>query len=293
MNERFAAEPSACDTHVELKYLLEKFGPATGRYLAEYPDGGWERQLRAHIESWGQEQRTRALTLLRRARERWSLVRSPGCPYEHSSTWLANVEKVQSTPRRFDQVVVSRANAGNFASLDELDLPPTAAEPVLARAAHYVRSSRTLLVTAPELHFIDPYLDPCDASRVCVLQEMLREAATGNCEGAFVWVSAGRLKRSICESVACLRQAAVKSGFKSPRRITLRTFTDAARSFKVHDRYLLCLSGAIRFEHGFQELTGRRTARVSPEGPPSHSNLVETFMEDQHDMDIEDFSVDA
>ncbi|HET6599480.1 MAG TPA: hypothetical protein VFG60_05915, partial [Burkholderiaceae bacterium] len=73
----------------------------------------------------------------------------------------------------------------------------------------------------------------------------------------------------------------------------LRTFTDAARSVKVHDRYLLCLFGAIRFEHGFQELTGGRTARVSPENPSSHTTLVETFMEGRHDMDIEDFPVDA
>ena len=293
MNERFAAEPSACDTALEFKYLLEKFGPATGRYLAAYPDVGWELQLRTHLEPWDELQRARALTSLRRAKEARSLVRSPGCAYEQSSTWLSNVEKVQMTMRRFDQVVVSRANAGTFASIDDLDLPPTAAVPVLARAADYVRSSRMLLVTGPELHFIDPYLDPVDASRVRVLEEMLREAATGKCEGAVVWVAAGRLKCSVGESIASLKRAALKSGFKAPRRITLRTFTDATRSVKVHDRYLLCLFGAIRFEHGFQELACGRTARVSPENPSSHVSLVQTYMEGRHDMDVDDFVVDA
>lgn len=55
--------------------------------------------------------------------------------------------------------------------------------------------------------------------------------------------------------------------------------------------YLLRLYGAIRFEHGFQELSGRRTAKVSPEAPNSHDWLLKVFLKGDHDMAVETCAV--
>ena len=293
MNERFAAEPTACDSALELKHLLEKFGPMTGRYLATYPSSGWEALLQKHIEPWPEMQKAMANTWLRRAKEARALVRSKGA-YSEPASWLENIIQTQACASRFDGVVVSRTNAGAFPSIDELELPPTSEERVAATWKEYVRVSGTLLRASTELHFIDPYLDPCNADRQVVLREMLRIASAGRCQAAYVWANDNELKRSQPETIAALRKIAIEAGFVSPwHSLHLRAFTDAGRDVKVHDRYLLSLYGSIRFEHGFQQLTGNRTAKVSPESAVSHLLLVKTFLEGKNDLGIESFLVDT
>lgn len=284
MNERFAAEPTTCDTLADVRLLLDKFGPATGRYLATYPRR-WEDHVADHIRGWNDVERQAAMTRMRRAREARALVRVSNVAYDDRVTWLENAEKVQAVAAPFAGVVVSRSSAGKYPAIDELELPPTAARRVLANAAEYERAARVLLSESPELHFIDPYLDPCDAARRIVLEHMLATAAKGKCEGAYLWVRADRLKASVPESLNTLRRLALQVGFRGS--IGLRVFTDAGADVKVHDRYLLTLYGAIRFEHGFQQLHGRRTASVAPESEASHIELMRTFMEGQNDLLIE------
>ena len=136
------------------------------------------------------------------------------------------------------------------------------------------------------------------AKRLCtlcwtvVLQEMLGVAAGGQCQSAYIWVREDRLKRSMPETVSALVHVARHAGFVGPRRLYLRAYTDAGRDTKVHDRYLLSLHGAIRFEHGFQELTGRRTANVVPESRSSHLQLVSLFLDGKHDLGVENLAID-
>ena len=293
MNERFAAEPTACDSQSELKQLLEKFGPMTGRYLATYPSSGWEALLQKHIEPWPEMQKAMANTWLRRAKEARALVRSKGA-YSEPASWLENIIQTQACASRFDGVVVSRTNAGAFPSIDELELPPTSEERVAATWKEYVRVSGTLLRASTELHFIDPYLDPCNADRQVVLREMLRIAGAGRCQAAYVWLNGNYVKRSQTEMVWALRTIAIEAGFVSPRHsLYLRDFTDAGRDVKVHDRYLLSLYGSVRFEYGFQQLTGKKRADVSPVGSIRHLLLLEQFHEGKNDLGIESFLVDT
>ena len=121
---------------------------------------------------------------------------------------------------------------------------------------------------------------------------MLGVAAGGQCQSACIWVRVDRLKRSMTETASALARIARHAGFVSHRRLCLRAYTDAARDTKVHDRYLLSLHGAIRFEHGFQELTGRRTASVVPESRKSHLQLVSLFLEGKHDLGVENLAID-
>ena len=291
MNERFAAEPTTCDSVIEIKHLLEKFGPVTGRYLATYPAQGWEELLHTHIAEWTDVEREKVKTLLRRAKEARVFIRSRGINYEAAETWVRNAVRTQASDLRFDGVVVSRSSAGEFKCIEDFELPPTAAEPVSAHKGEYVRVSRTLLLASPELHFIDAYLDPCDRDRQVVLIEMLREASRGQCQSAYIWMNESRLKRSLDETAIALGRTARVAGFAEPRQLHLRAFTDAGRNIKVHDRYLLSLYGAIRFEHGFQELTGKRTAKIVPESSLSHLQLVELFLEGANDLGVQELLV--
>lgn len=293
MNERFAAEPTTCDTAFELKHLMEKFGPATGRYVATYPAKSWEQLVYGHIAGWSDLEQARAKTVLRRAKESHALVRSGNVPYADKDTWIQNVSRIQGAPLHFDGIVVSRssAEAGVFQSLDDFELPPTAAERVAAKAVEYARVSHTLLRASPEIHFIDPYLDPCDLDRQVVIKELLSAATTGRCQAAYIWVREDRLKRPMSEIALELGRAARSVGFVDPRRMIVCAFTDAGRNIKVHDRYLLSIYGAIRFEHGFQQLAGKRTASVMPESSLSHDLLVRLFIEGENDLGVERIAI--
>lgn len=293
MNERFAADPAACDSAFELKSLLEKFGTATGRYLAEYPKAEWESLLLKHASTWGELDQARVKTLLRRAKEELVLIRRNDIAYDQAHAWMENILRVQGSSTPFDGVVVGRANSGTFPSLDDLVLPPTSAERVPAKAADYVRISRMLLRASPEIYFIDPYLDPCDADREVVLLAVLAEAAEGNrCQSVTLWVRDDRLKSSLEETLCALERVALEARFSNPRTLFLRTFNDAGCQTKVHDRYLLTVKGAIRFEHGFQQLSGRRTANVAPEPLAHRDFLLRVFHEGENDLKTETFAVD-
>ena len=294
MNERFVAEPTTCDSAFELQHLLEKFGPVTGRYLAKFPASSWESLLRSHIEPWKDVERKKALLWLRRAMEARALISAGGSRYEDRDTWVRNVVRAQDSASRFDGVVVSRTNAGAFPSIDELELPPTSEERVAATWKEYARVSGVLLRDSTELHFIDPYFNPCNADRQVVLREMLRIAGAGRCQAAYVWLNGNYVKRSQTEMVWALRTIAIEAGFVSPRHsLYLRDFTDAGRDVKVHDRYLLSLYGSVRFEYGFQQLTGKKRADVSPVGSIRHLLLLEQFHEGKNDLGVESVLVDT
>ena len=105
-------------------------------------------------------------------------------------------------------------------------------------------------------------------------------------------VAASSLPAWLSVSVQPFHLDSRNAGFVGPRRLYLRAYTDACRVTKVHDRYLLSLHGAIRFEHGFQELTGRRTANVVPESRSSHFQLVSLFLDGKHDLGVESLAID-
>ena len=68
MNEFFAAEPTCFRDSSELRLLLVRFGPYTGRYLAEYP-AEWSSFLTGRFEDLCSVEAERVKTCLRRARE--------------------------------------------------------------------------------------------------------------------------------------------------------------------------------------------------------------------------------
>lgn len=287
MNERYAAEPASCDSALELKHLLEKFGPETGRYLADYPSKGWEKLVLDHITNWKDIEQEKSKVVLRRAKESRKLIRNTKWIYCKQESWIRNIENTQAADYRFDGVVVSRSNAGQYSSLDELDLPPTAEECVLARATEYARVAHEFIRMSPELHFIDAYLNPCSADRRNVLSEMFRVASVGRCQFIGVWMRESSLNTMFNAACDAMTGIARHANFTRPCKLFMYAFNDAGASTKVHNRYLLGTLGAIRFEHGFQELTGKRTADVAPVSKSIHDKLVSLYIDGENDLKIE------
>lgn len=290
MNERFAVEPSACDSYFELKHLLEKFGPFTGRYLAAYPSVGWQGLLRGHIETWTPMEEKRAKRRLDQAISSGALVAASRQTYDVGDTWTQNAKRAQRSANPFKGVVVARHSAaGDFVSVEDFEVEPTAEERAHATADEYVRVSEPLLTASRELHFIDPYFNPCMNMHAAVLAAMLRAAAKGKCQCAILWTSEEILNKrtSNVEAIRAVADIAKRSNFLSPKVLRIHAYAEVpGGSAKIHDRYLLCPRGAIRFEHGFQELHRGRTASVVPVPQRTHSDLVALYMEGRHDLQI-------
>lgn len=288
MNERFAVEPSACNSSFELQHLLEKFGPFTGRYLAEYPSSDWISLLRGHIANWTPMEEARAKRRLDQAIRARALVKTRQI-YDADDTWTKNAERAQRSADPFERVVVARHSAvGEFVSVDDFEVEPTAEERVRATASEYVRASKPLLTASKELHLIDPYLNPCMDKHAVVLTAMLSAAAAGKCQNATLWMSERVMGERALTTKAvseALADIANRSKFCSPKLVRIHAYTERG-STKIHDRYLLCPHGAIRFEHGFQELGKGRRATVAPQSKKIHSELVSLYLEDRHDLQI-------
>jgi hypothetical protein len=280
MNELFAAEPSSCDSAMELKVMLSSFGPFTGRYLAKYPSL-WESGVYKQFDAWPEVEAKRARATLSRAKQELALVPSDGRGFDAKLSWIENLEKVQRSGAPFDGVIVSRAasKTGEYPSIEEFEVPPTAGVRIPATAGAYARASGILLYKSYELHFIDPYFDAIQSARRDVLQEMLTVAAKGRAKGAWIWARADRIgpdARKMCSEILRISE---KSGFSLGRSLTLRVVNSQIDHTRLHDRYLLSLYGAIRFEHGFQALSGGRTASVEPVSRDIHAELVTNFLE--------------
>lgn len=282
MNERYAVEPDACSNSAELRFLLERFGPFAGRYIAAIP-ASWANQVKEEIRNWTPVESMRASILLQRAVEKKVLVRLKDIPFDASRNWLFNAENAASK-RHLESIIVNRSNAGKYFCVDQINLPPTADETVYATPEEFVRVSSCLIMVSPELIFIDPYLDPCVQDRISILDALFRFIAMSGVRKITFLTSAARVRSTAEEIEFSLKQVAKKAGL-SKIQTNFILADDRFSSDKLHARYLLSVRGAIRFDQGFQELR-KRKVDVSVVGASVHSELVSKFMEDKNDFVI-------
>lgn len=282
MNERFGVDPKACEGAVELRYLLEKFGPYHGRYVAQYPPS-WFENIRKIIDAWPEIERARGYSVLRRAKERRAVVRDTTLPYDSHRNWLENVLKVARPSKGLDGAVVRRAWAGTFPSVDDLDLPPTSEELIAPRVSEYVRVSRALLAISPELVLIDAYLDVTRKDQADVVCGLLQAARGGACRHARIFAKA-REQRSLDDIPLALARIKRQAQFSGPLELML--VDDAWSNDELHARYLLSIHGAIRLDRGFQVRAERKLVDVSVVGKAVHEGLIERYLESRGDFQI-------
>jgi hypothetical protein len=92
MNEKYGIEPSACNEIIEWRYLLDKFGPFTGRYIAKFPQD-WEKQILNQILSNNWLEIERLKVLLRRAFEKKLIIDlKANSRYFEDKGWVENLE---------------------------------------------------------------------------------------------------------------------------------------------------------------------------------------------------------
>lgn len=294
MNEFYAADPRSCDRSADLRFLLNHFGPQTGRYLADYP-ASWALDIERHCALLGEVEAERIKLLIRRARERSALLRKNALPWQDGMDWLENYKSLISRrPGEFELAVVPRAakvQGQGLTTIDEFELPPTADEAIEATASEYVRVSRTLLLISPELTLVDPYLNPCKSDRYEVLRELFSVAAKGKCQRITCWARDTEVvdsRRNTWEEVsAALMRLLKEIAWPSEKAFRYVLVDDARARSKMHPRYLFSIKGGIRFDQGFQRLPKGRRNDVSPLGAAVHDELMRTYHEGAHDMQLE------
>jgi hypothetical protein len=295
MNELYAADPAVCGHASELKLLLASFGPYTGRYLANYPIG-WGTLLEKRFENLGEVEAARVKLLLQRAKESISLITKTDLPWGVEKDWLANalplMVKTASVPAVFDGLIATQAKPPAIQDLHELDFSPTAEERIAGTVNEYARVTKILLLLSPELAMIDPYLNPLNRYCFAVLEAMFNIAAKGKCRKITLWARASTvIGYSTYAAIKtdlekALNRLALKSNFRPGREIEMLLVEDESRRTKMHGRYLLSIKGGIRLDQGFQQLPEGRHVDVGPIGKNTHSDLLDIYFDEKHDMRV-------
>ncbi|GAB3768276.1 hypothetical protein GCM10028796_31450 [Ramlibacter monticola] len=301
MNELFGADPDHCSGAAEASALLRLFGVYSGRYLAAYPTD-WVHRMELLAQRLSPVEGQRLLTRLRRAREQMAFQQIRNVPWNGSASWIDNAIRDALNGKRFDALIVDAEGRTlplgtptyTVADLDEI--PLTAEERIRTDPAEFVRVSKNLLHASVELWFVDPYMSPLKASYQAVLQEILAEAAAGRAERIQLWCRrehaigprTGKSEASLRELELALRRIAEPGGFlrKPKRRLELVLVDDEASVNKLHERFILSIKGAIRFDQGFQRLPGSRRTTCSPISVRVHSELLELFNRGRHGLPV-------
>jgi hypothetical protein len=295
MNELYATDPNSCTQVSDLKFLLNCFGPYTGRYLIKYPSD-WGVRVEDNFKNAGDLALAKVKALLRRANEDMTLVSTKKLPWIDNHDWMQNAwPLLKEHGSIFDGLVSgsehTHADHPAICHLHELDLAPTAEERILGTPQEYARVAKFLVLLSPELVLVDPYLNPIKKNCKSVLGPILKLAAQGKCQKVTIWA------RTIDEVGDALRQAQVnvknslselanEVGFRGDKSLELFWVSDEISECKMHARYLLSIKGGIRLDQGFQQLPKGRRVDVSPVGKDIHMNLLDIFFDGKHDMQI-------
>lgn len=262
MNEKFAVDPGACRGSLEWRYLFDKLGPFAGRYGLEFPLD-WDKRVIEGAAGEGWQEIERLKVLLRRARESKQMIRCRiPTSYRVGRDWIDNFHLNQPLRSTVAAAVVRQKKGAGEIDIDNFDLPPTAGETVPSDVDTFVRVSEVLLLIAPELYFVDPFLDPTRGDRYDVLVRMLSVAAQGECQRVAIWCSERRVEAD--HQAIQRRLSELKATAKCNFKLVFNLVDDTSSAYKLHDRWLFTQYGGIGFGQGFQRQSRSRKMNVWP-----------------------------
>ncbi|MCI2809087.1 hypothetical protein [Eoetvoesiella caeni] len=265
MNETFVLEPKGFSTELELKMVLGRFGSYSGRYLARYPHAIREH-IKKSMDGLSELQLKRMSSILRSADEANVFQLLKNLSWKDSATWYDNaIQTVRN--KATNGLVTFNLETDETASIyhvgDVAEWGP-AEERILGTKEEYVRVSRTLLLTSPEIYFIDPYINPLKDSYYETMLAYLTLIAENRRCSKICFIAresnvignepADVTREAIREKLLKLNRGAKIQG-KTTQFCLAR---DEREDFKMHGRYLLTRRGGLQLDQGFQKLPRRR-----------------------------------
>lgn len=292
MNECYAAEPDAIERASDLKALIGHFGPFAGRYLISLPPN-WIDKIQSRFDQAGERESAQVRRLLYLARDSAALIPFSGLRWNANLAWSENVDQhLSGSVPVLTQAFGKEGKPPTITALHDLDLPPTAEERVLGHAKEYARVCEILAKLGPEVHLIDPYLNPAKRNYQLVITEILRLVSQGKTRNIYLWARSSQVlpdcethrDREDFENAVC--RVIDKAHLKPGDKLNFNLVRDEDCESKMHGRYLLTLKGGVRLDQGFQQLPEGRYVDVGPIGKQIHSDLLDIYQDGKHDMKI-------
>jgi len=117
-----------------------------------------------------------------------------------------------------------------------------------------------------------------------------RPTGRGKCRRITCWARdseiVGDRRRSWDEVRAAIEKILTAAEWPEDREFRYLLVDDATCRSKMHPRYLISIKGGIRYDQGFQRLPKGRRNDVSPLGSALHDEVLRTYQEGEHDMEI-------
>lgn len=264
MNDKFGVDPGACKEVGDLVALSWCFGPMTGRYIADIPMN-WHDEALKLATSMPQQESSKYKTKIRRLLESKAILGlRPNPIYRSQYSWKENIERDPELQTKLSGIIDGSRHKTILEEIDDLKLDPTAAGNYGTSPSIFVSLSDSLLLVAPRLYFVDPYLDITNPNHKCILVALLETAgASRRCDAVQFWVLSDKQTASVSKMEAALGELKRASGLASAK-FSISMVNDKNATAKVHRRYLFCQYGGIDFEYGFQRQMDKRSMEVKP-----------------------------
>lgn len=278
MNERWGVDPAAGQDERDWRFLLDKFGPYTGRYILRYPDS-WLDILRAKADSLPDPRSAAMKRLIARAEQEKKVLRINGrTPFDESRPWLTNLEAWSDFRGCLQGVIIERDRVSPHWDLDSFSPPPSASVKVPGKDPQaFVRAAEALLMMSPSLYFVDPLFNPTKKDHRDVMTALLRVAIRSGCESVDIWVQESNLSRARATDDELIDKLAVieKASESGRGWIRLHLVDDHLQwDEEFHDRYVFNEYGGIEFSRGFQKQS-QMGIKVMPAA--IHKDHIEAF----------------
>ena len=278
MNERWGVDPAAGQDERDWRYLLDKFGPYTGRYILRYP-GSWLDVLRAKADSLPDPRSAALKRLIARAEQEKKVLRmKSSAPYDELQPWLTNLEACTSLRGGLQGVIVERVCKQPYYDLDSFSPPPSASTKIPGKDPQaFVRAAEALLLMSPSLYFVDPLFNPTKKGHRDVMTALLRVAISSGCESVDIWVQESSLLRAAVSDQELVDKLGVIEKDTHARQgwIRMHLVDDHLQwDEEFHDRYVFSEYGGIEFSRGFQPQS-QMAVKVMPAA--IHKDHLEAF----------------
>ncbi|MDZ7920413.1 hypothetical protein [Rhodoferax sp.] len=157
MNDVYGIDPVAPSDPRDFAHLMRVFEVDQGRFIADFPSGGWFPEVKRHLGSLAALEQMKAIELWLRVGQS-ALVPASG-RFNPSRTWPENATNLQG------QVKTLIGASGCPATLTPLDqllldpngFPDASGAHVPRTAEAYARVAEPLLQTSPKVVLVDPY----------------------------------------------------------------------------------------------------------------------------------------
>lgn len=275
MNDVYGIDPAAPSDYRDFAHLMRVFDVDQGRFIADYPNGGWFARLKQHLNELATLDQMKAIEL-------WLKVgRSALIPvqekYNPVRSWPENAIQLHGLVKTLIGAFGCPATLTPLSDhlVDPAAFPSASGAHVQRTPVAYVKAARPLLQTSPKVVLIDPYFklryydERAGAFRPATrfrksLEALLREATRWNRVEVFkLAVSPREAFDGDPDGVIFSEQLSDLAAESGADAIELEIQSlDPNVATDRHPRYLLGMERGLHFDWGFDTEDATSTNHV-------------------------------